>query len=67
MNITFLLVSLKVHLVKKKRRDKNMKGAIILIVSFLAFLAAKLSNPGIPLGRQLYNALGLPHTNYQVG
>lgn len=43
-----------------------MKGALILIATFLIFFAATLAYPSLPLGRQIYDALTLPQTDYLV-
>ena len=43
-----------------------MRGAIIFIVVFAVFLAATLAYPEMPSGHQIYNALGLPTTDYLV-
>ncbi len=39
-----------------------MKGAIVFLVVFFALLAATLVYPDLPVGRQIYDALGLPST-----
>lgn len=43
-----------------------MKGAIVFIVVFVALLALTLANTTIPPGRQIYNLLNVPDTNYLV-
>jgi di/tricarboxylate transporter len=43
-----------------------MKGAIVFLVVFFATLAASLAYPSIPPGRQIYDALGMPTTDYLV-
>jgi hypothetical protein len=36
-----------------------MRGAIVFLVVFLAFLAATLAYPDMPPGKQLYGSLGV--------
>jgi len=43
-----------------------MRGAIVFRVVFLAFLAATLAYPDMPLGKQLYGSLGVPEIDYLV-
>ena len=43
-----------------------MRGAIVFLVVFFATLAASLAYPDMPPGRQIYNALNVPETDYQV-
>jgi hypothetical protein len=43
-----------------------MKGAIVFLVVFFATLAASLAYPSMPPGRQIYNALNVPETDYSV-
>lgn len=43
-----------------------MRGAIIFIVAFLVFVAATIGFPSLPPGRMIYDAAGLPETDYQV-
>ncbi len=43
-----------------------MKGAIVFLMVFFAILAASLAYSGMPPGRQIYDALGLPTTDYLV-
>lgn len=44
-----------------------MRGAIIFIVAFLAAFTATVGYPNLPVGRQIYDALNLPQTDYPVG
>jgi hypothetical protein len=43
-----------------------MRGAIVFLVVFLAFLAATLAYPDMPLEKQLYGSLGVPEIDYLV-
>lgn len=43
-----------------------MKGAIIFLAVFIAFLAATLAYLDIPPGRALYQLLGVPETEHHV-
>jgi len=43
-----------------------MRGAIVFLVVSFATLAASLAYPDMPPGRQIYNALNLPVTDYLV-
>jgi di/tricarboxylate transporter len=43
-----------------------MRGAIVFLVVFLAFLAATLAYPSMPPGKQLYGSLGAPEIDYLV-
>ena len=43
-----------------------MKGAIVFLTVFIAFLAATLVNPDLPPGKQLYGLLNVPETDYPV-
>lgn len=41
-----------------------MKGALVFIAVFLVLLLATLLYAGVPPGRQIYDAVGLPTTGY---
>jgi predicted secreted protein len=43
-----------------------MKGAIVFIVVFVLGIVATLAYQDLPIGRQVYNALNLPVTDYQL-
>lgn len=42
------------------------EGAIVFLAVFFAMLLATLAYPSMPPGRQIYNALGVPDTEYPV-
>jgi hypothetical protein len=41
-------------------------GAIVFLVAFFATFFATLAAPGLPIGIQLYNLLGVPESTYPV-
>jgi hypothetical protein len=41
-------------------------GAIVFLIAFFAMLLATIAAPSIPPGRQFYNLLGVPDTDYPV-
>jgi hypothetical protein len=43
-----------------------MIGAIIFVISFLAFLGISLGMPTLPPGNMIFNALNIPITDYPV-
>lgn len=43
-----------------------MKGALVFIAVFLVLLLATLLYAGVPPGRQIYDAVNLPTTDYFV-
>ena len=43
-----------------------MKEAVVFLIAFIVALAITLGDLGLPPGRDLYNALNVPQTNYQV-
>lgn len=43
-----------------------MKGAIIFLAVFIAFLAVTLAYADMPPGKALYQLLGVPETEYPV-
>lgn len=43
-----------------------MKGAIVFLIVFVLGLIVTLGNTALPPGRQLYNMLNVPDTNYPV-
>jgi hypothetical protein len=49
-----------------ERRKKDMRGAIVFLIAFFAMLAASVAYPSMPPGRQLYDLLGVPDTEYPV-
>jgi ribosomal protein S27AE len=44
-----------------------MKGAIVFLVFFVAMTALTLIYADLPLGRQIYEMLDVPETDYPVG
>jgi hypothetical protein len=40
------------------------EGAIVFLMVFFATLLATLAYPAMPPGRQIYNLLGVPDTDY---
>lgn len=44
-----------------------MKGAIVFLVFFVAMTALTLLYADLPLGRQIYEMLDVPETDYPVG
>ncbi len=43
-----------------------MRGAVVFLIVFAAMLIATLAYSDMPPGRQIYNSLGLPATDYIV-
>jgi ABC-type Fe3+ transport system permease subunit len=43
-----------------------MKGAIVFVVVFVIFLLATIEYPTLSPGKQVYDALKFPTTNYKV-
>jgi ABC-type Fe3+ transport system permease subunit len=43
-----------------------MRGAIVFLAVFIIVLLATLPYPSLPPGAQIYNALNVPTTDYQV-
>jgi hypothetical protein len=43
-----------------------MRGAIVFLAAFFLVLLATLAYPDLPPGRQIYNALNVPSTDYLV-
>jgi hypothetical protein len=43
-----------------------MKGAIVFLIAFFAMLAASIAYPSMPPGRQVYDSLNVPDTDYHV-
>ena len=43
-----------------------MIGAIIFVISFLAFLGISLGMPTLPPGQMIYNSLNVPAVDYPV-
>ena len=43
-----------------------MKGAIVFLAAFLLFLVITLGYPGLPPGRQIYDAIVGAESNYPV-
>jgi hypothetical protein len=43
-----------------------MKGALVFLAVFFVFLLATLAYSDLPPGRQIYNALNVPATDYLV-
>ena len=43
-----------------------MRGAIVFLLVFIVFLATSLAYQSVPPGRQLYDLLGVPETDYPV-
>jgi len=43
-----------------------MKGALVFIAVFIIFLAITLAYSDLPPGKQIYEALNVPTTDYQV-
>lgn len=42
------------------------EGAVVFLLVFVIGLAVTLSSPDLPVGRQIYDALGLEDTTYPV-
>jgi hypothetical protein len=49
-----------------KRREKQMKGALVFLAVFAILLLATLAYSELPPGGQIYDALNFPTTTYQV-
>lgn len=43
-----------------------MKGVIVFLIIFMSFFAATLGFPDLPPGRQFYDLLGVPETDYPI-
>ena len=43
-----------------------MKGALVFLGIFIIILLATLGYPDLPPGKQIYNSLGVPTTDYKV-
>ncbi|MDH7563644.1 MAG: hypothetical protein QHH24_01995 [Candidatus Bathyarchaeota archaeon] len=43
-----------------------MKGVLVFLAVFLATFAASIAYPAMPPGRQIYDALNVPETDYPV-
>lgn len=43
-----------------------MKGAIVFLAVFILVLLATLGYPDMPPGKQIYDSLNVPTTDYQV-
>jgi hypothetical protein len=43
-----------------------MKGAIVFLIAFFAMLAASIAYSNMPPGRQIYDSLDVPETDYLV-
>ncbi|HVP26934.1 MAG TPA: hypothetical protein VMT26_04645 [Candidatus Bathyarchaeia archaeon] len=43
-----------------------MRGAIVFLIAFFAMLVASIAYPNMPPGRQIYDSLNVPDTDYLV-
>lgn len=43
-----------------------MKGALVFLAAFLLFLAVTLAYADLPPGKQIFDALNVPSTDYQL-
>jgi len=43
-----------------------MRGAIVFLIAFFTMLAASIAYPNMPPGRQIYDSLNVPDTDYLV-
>lgn len=43
-----------------------MKGALVFLVVFAVLVIVTLGSPSVPPGRQVYDAIGAPETNYLI-
>ena len=43
-----------------------MKGALVFLAVFIIFLAATLAYTDLPPGKQIYDALNVPTTDYPI-
>ncbi len=50
--------------ITNKQRLIDMKGALVFIIAFILFLAATLAYADLPPGKQIYDALNVPSTDY---
>jgi hypothetical protein len=63
---TLLFEAISIKAIHQKRRQNELKGALVFLAVFIVLFAATLAYPDLPPGKQIYGALNVPATDYPV-